>query len=115
MEVLQLLYEIIFLQTPDDRSDATSGYTIATVACIANKQFGVEDGLGLSGISRRGHRWHLRDMRRRGHCAPVSGSSQRGQNDQNAEYSRKVIVDHFTLPLFEYPGPHDATNALEPL
>src|SRR5262249_5379080 len=84
----QLFYEIIFLQTPDDRCDSTSGYTVTTVACIANEQFGVEDGLGFSGISWRGHWWHLRDMCRRGQRGLLSDVCQRGQsgqNDKNAE------------------------------
>src|SRR5258707_11425675 len=71
MEVMQLLYEIIFLLTPDDRSGCTSGYAVRAVAGVANEQLGAEDRLGLSGISRRGPRGHLNGMLngicRRGH------------------------------------------------
>src|SRR2546430_1826722 len=71
LEVMQLLYHIIFLLTPDDRNVCTFGYASVAVADIANEQFGAEFSLhariwdGLSGFCRGG---------------------QRGHNGQNAEY-----------------------------
>src|SRR5262249_44815818 len=87
MEIMQLLYEIIFLLTPDDGSSGISGDAVVAVACVANEQLGAEDGLGLGGISRRGHRGYLNGM-----LNGICRRGQRGQNDQNAEDSRKVIV-----------------------
>src|SRR5262249_19265890 len=110
MEIMQLLYEIIFLLTPDDRSSRISGYAGVAVACVANEQLGAEDRLGLSGISRRGQRGHLNGM-----LNGICRRGQRGQNDQNAEDSRKVIVGHvLTLPPVRVPAVRDATIALEP-
>ena len=70
---------------------------VRAVACVANEQLGAEDGLGLRGISRRGHDGNLRNMSRRGPGGRRRGfcrRGQRGQHDQNAENSRKVIDDH---------------------
>src|SRR5207249_2258475 len=97
LELMQLLEEVIFLQTPDDRRGCIPWYTVSAVACVANQELGAEDGLGLSGISQRGHRWPLGDMSCRGVRGPLGGicrRGQRGENNQNAEYSRKMIVDH---------------------
>ena len=80
---MQLLQEIIFLQAPNDRRADISGYAVRAVACVANQQLGAEDGLRLSGISRRGHRRHLGDM------CPLSGTCRRGlrgQNDPETEH-----------------------------
>ena len=76
---MQLLYEITFLLTPEDRNGRIFGCAALTVACVANQQLGAEFCLrdrtwdGISGICRCG---------------------QRGQNAQNDENSRNVIVDH---------------------
>src|SRR5260370_28187347 len=113
MEVMQLLYEIIFLLTPDDRSSCISGEAVVAVAGVANEQLGAEDRLGLGGISRRGQRGHLNSM-----LNGICRRGQRGQNDQNdqnAETSRKVIVGHIlTLPPVRVPAVRDATIALQP-
>src|SRR5258707_12676602 len=110
MEIMELLYEIIFLLTPDDRSSSISGDAGVAVAGVANEQLGAEDRLGLSGISRRGQRGHLNGM-----LSGICRRGLRGQNDQNAETSRKVIVGHvLTLPPVRVPAVRDATIALEP-
>jgi hypothetical protein len=68
---VQLLDEIIFPLTPDDRNGWIFGDPAAAVAGVANQQLGAK--LGLSGFCR--HR-------------------SRGQRGQNAEKGRKTIGDH---------------------
>src|SRR5262249_43282033 len=91
---MQLLYEIIFLQAPDDRGGWIPGNAVVAVACVTNEQLGAEDGLSLSGISWRRQGGLLRDMGCRG---PLNGICRRRkcrQSDQNAENRRKMIVGH---------------------
>src|SRR5437879_11988163 len=103
MEVMQLLCEIIFLQTPDDRSGGTSGDAVVAVACVANEQLGAKDGLGLGDISRRRQRRLLNGMLN-GTCR----RGQRGHNDKDAENSRNVIAGHvLTLPTMQCPRSRD--------
>src|SRR5712671_7691867 len=82
---MELLQEIIFVLTPDDRNRWILGYAPRPVAGGANQQLGAV-------FSLPGRYDALRDP-----GGPLSGICRRGQNDQNdqsAENSRKVIVDH---------------------
>src|SRR6185369_6407977 len=96
LELSQLLEEVIFLQTPDDRGGRSLWNAVHAMACAANQELGAEDGLGLSGISSRCHRGSLGDMSRRmgGTLRGICRRAQRDENGQNAENSRKMIVDH---------------------
>ena len=79
---MELLYEIIFLLTPDHRNGRVFGYTVLAVACVANQHLGAEFCLrtrswdGVSGICRRG---------------------QRAQNAQNAQNGHKISAAKFRL------------------
>ena len=119
---MHLLEQVIFLQTPDDRSACRSWYAIGTVARVADQELGAEDGLGLSDISERSHHRPLRDMSRRMR-GPLSGICRRGQrreNSQNRENSRTMIADHVYAAVVRGSAvpsrdQHDAANALEPI
>src|SRR5262245_66564693 len=62
LELMHLLEEVIFLQTPDDRSGWMGGHAVRAVACVAKQKLGGKDGLGLSGISKRGNGQRHGDM-----------------------------------------------------
>src|SRR5271156_2103585 len=103
---MQLLYEIIFLLTPDDRNGCIVGCALRAMARVADEQFGAEFSLPGRCDAVRDRGDLLCGIRRRG---------QRGQNDQSAENSRKAIVDH-VLPSHRSTarGLLTVTNALEP-
>src|SRR5450755_4622644 len=85
---MQLLYEIIFLLTPDDRNGCILGYALRAVACIADKQLGAEFSLPGRCDAVRDHGYLL---------SGICRSGQRGQSDQSDQSggnSRKVIVEH---------------------
>src|SRR5258708_4465423 len=80
LEFTQLLQDIIFLQTPDDRNTLQFGRAVHTVAYPTNHQLAADDGLRFSGISRS--------------CR----NGQRGENAEQAANRRNAIVRHDTVP-----------------
>jgi hypothetical protein len=67
LEVMQLLQEVIFRLTSDDRNGRISADAVRAMAFVANGQLGAE-------FSIRARIWDT-----------LSGKCRRGQNDQNAE------------------------------
>src|SRR5258708_4898986 len=106
---MQLLYEIIFLLTPDDRNGCIMGYALLAVACVADEQLGAEFSLPGRCDAVRDHGRLLNGICRRGR------RGKRGESDESAENRRKVIVDH-VLPSHRSTarGPVIVTSALEP-
>src|SRR5262249_30826951 len=79
LEFMQLLQDIIFLQTPDDRNTLQFWRAVHTVAYPTNHQLAAEDGLDFSGISRSDRK------------------GRRGENAEQAENRRNAIVRHDTV------------------
>src|SRR6516225_10366175 len=77
LEFMQLLQDIIFLQTPDDRNTLQFWRAVHTVAYPTNHQLAAEDSLGISRSDRKG---------------------QRGENAEQAENRRNALVRHDTVP-----------------